>query len=181
MLKAQSAAMLLSFDISTDAIAEHDDWHSHEHMPERLAIPGFTHGSRWIASAGSPRYFVMYEVQSLAVLASPAYLERLNNPSPWTTKIMRSYIGMRRALCEVEASFGHGLGGTALLLQFSPAEGADQPLRDWLKREILAKLVRQRGIVSARFFAASLAAKMTREQQIRGADASFRYAVWVTG
>ena len=35
------AAMLLSFDIAAEAQLEHDDWHSHEHLPERLAIPGF--------------------------------------------------------------------------------------------------------------------------------------------
>ena len=28
-----SAAMLLSFDIEADAIAEHDRWHTHEHLP----------------------------------------------------------------------------------------------------------------------------------------------------
>ncbi len=40
------AAMLLSFDIAAEAIAEHDDWHTHEHLPERLAIPGFLRGMR---------------------------------------------------------------------------------------------------------------------------------------
>ena len=38
--------MLLAFDIAADAIAEHDDWHTHEHLPERLAIPGFLRGTR---------------------------------------------------------------------------------------------------------------------------------------
>ncbi len=28
------AAMLLSFDVSENAIREHDDWHTHEHLPE---------------------------------------------------------------------------------------------------------------------------------------------------
>jgi len=36
-----NAAMLLSFDVAPDAIDEHDDWHTHEHLPERLSIPGF--------------------------------------------------------------------------------------------------------------------------------------------
>ena len=35
------AAMLLSFDMAPEANAEHDDWHTHENLPERLAIPGF--------------------------------------------------------------------------------------------------------------------------------------------
>ncbi len=94
-----NAAMLLLFDIAPEAITEHDDWHTHEHFPERLAIPGFLRGSRWIAGNGNPRYFVMYEVMSLETLVSGPYLERLNHPTPWTSKMMKSYAGMRRALC----------------------------------------------------------------------------------
>ena len=41
-----SAAMLLSFDIAPEAIEEHDRWHTHEHLPERLSIPGFLRGTR---------------------------------------------------------------------------------------------------------------------------------------
>lgn len=80
------AAMLLSFDVVAEAIAEHDHWHTQEHLPERLSIPGFVRGTRWVALAGQPRYFVMYEVEQLATLTSAAYLERLNHPSPWTAR-----------------------------------------------------------------------------------------------
>ena len=41
-----SAAMLLSFDVHAETIEEHDRWHTHEHLPERLAIPGFRRGTR---------------------------------------------------------------------------------------------------------------------------------------
>ena len=83
-----SAAMLLSFDVAPEAITEHDDWHTHEHLEERLSIPGFLRGTRWVALRGQPRYFVLYEVAELATLTSAAYLERLNNPSTWKSKIM---------------------------------------------------------------------------------------------
>ena len=59
------AAMLLGFDIAAEAVDEHDDWHTHEHLPERLAIPGFLRGTRWVAIDGAPRYAVLYEVESL--------------------------------------------------------------------------------------------------------------------
>ena len=49
-----SAAMLLSFDVEADAIDEHDRWHTHEHLPERLSIPGFRRGTRWLATDGGP-------------------------------------------------------------------------------------------------------------------------------
>ena len=102
------AAMLLSFDVVADAVAEHDDWHTHEHLPERLSIPGFLRGSRWIALQGTPRYAVLYEVEGLATLGSAAYLERLNDPSPWTTRVMPGYRGMSRGFCAVTASFVPG-------------------------------------------------------------------------
>jgi len=90
------AAMLLTFDVEQDAISEHDDWHTHEHLPERLSIPGFLRGTRWVAVRGAPRYAVLYEVDRLETLGSRNYLERLNNPSPWTSKMMTCYRAMSR-------------------------------------------------------------------------------------
>jgi hypothetical protein len=175
------AALLLLFDIASDAIAEHDDWHTREHLPERLAIPGFLRGSRWIAAAGAPRYFVMYEVREVATLASSAYLARLNSPTPWTAKMMKSYIDMRRALCSVAASFGAGLGSTALLVRYSAEPARRQTLHDWLTKDVLPSVAAQPGIAGARVFAAALEAGMTREQEIRGRDGALDSALLVTG
>jgi hypothetical protein len=119
------AAMLLSFDIVPEAIAEHDDWHTHEHLPERLSIPGFLRGSRWLALRGQPQYFAMYEVKELGVLTSAAYLERLNNPRPWTSRMMNQYRGMTRGLCTIAGGYGGGLGRAGLLLRFTPALGEE--------------------------------------------------------
>ena len=175
------AALLLLFDIAGDDIAEHDDWHTREHLPERLAIPGFLRGSRWIAAAGAPRYFVMYEVRELATLASSAYLARLNSPTPWTARMMKSYIGMRRTLCSVAANFGAGLGNTALLVRFSAEPARRQALHDWLTKDVLPGVIAQPGIASARVFAAALDANMTREQEIRGRDATLESALLISG
>jgi hypothetical protein len=175
------AALLLLFDIAANAIAEHDDWHTREHLPERLAIPGFLRGSRWIATAGAPRYFVMYEVRDLATLASPSYLARLNSPTPWTAKMMKSYVGMQRTLCSVAASFGAGLGSTALLVRFAADPARRQILHDWLTKDVLPRVLAQPGIASARVLAAALDAGMTREQEIRGRDGTLDSALLVTG
>src|SRR4051794_31425180 len=104
------AAMLLSFDLAPEAIAEHDHWHSYEHLPERLSIPGFLRGTRWVALHGQPRYLVLYGVAELPTLTPPAYLERLNNPSEWTARMMPHYRRMSRGLCSVAGSFGLGVG-----------------------------------------------------------------------
>ncbi len=175
------AAMLLSFDVAPEAIPEHDEWHTHEHLPERLAIPGFFRGSRWSALRGQPRYFVMYEVDRLATLTSKAYLERLNHPSPWTSRMMVHYRNMRRGFCTVAGSFGFGIGGVGLLMRFAPAPGADAALRRWLLDEALPPLSSQSGIGGVHLLEAALTPEMTAEQRIRGADAGMACALFVTG
>jgi hypothetical protein len=175
------AAMLLSFDVAAEAIAEHDAWHTHEHLPERLAIPGFLRGSRWVALAGQPRYFVMYEVATLGTLTSAAYRERLNNPTPWTSKMMAHYRNMRRAFCTVTGSFGHGIGYAGLLIRFKPVASAEAPMRTWLTTELLPQLPAQAGIGSMHLLESAVMPEMTNEQRIRGADAGLDWVLFATG
>jgi len=175
-----SAAMLLSFDVEADAIEEHDRWHTHEHLPERLSIPGFLRGTRWVASEGAPRYMVVYEVERLATLASPAYLARLNAPTPWTTRMMPRYRGMRRGLCTVVGSVGVGQGGFAALVRFAPPADAGK-LQRWLVDEVLPAIPATSGLGSAHLLRGAQEAAMTNEQRIRGADLGVDAALVVTG
>jgi hypothetical protein len=176
-----SAAMLLSFDIADEAIAEHDDWHTHEHLAERLSIPGFLRGTRWVALQGRPRYLVVYEVAELATLTSAAYLERLNNPSAWTSRVMPHYRGMSRGLCSVSGSFGLGTGHAAALLRFKPQRGSAESLRRWLLQEVLPPLPSEQGVGSVHLLERAITPQMTHEQRIRGADAGIDWALLLTG
>lgn len=175
-----SAAMVLGFDIVPESMAEHDDWHTHEHMPERLGVPGFLRGSRWRAVRGSPDYLVLYEVATLEVLTSPAYLQRLNHPTPWTTRMMPAYRNMSRGLCAVRSSHGHGLGGHALVLRLQVPEPRRTALRDSLGTTTLQALASRRGISSTHWLESAVAAPMTHEQSLRGADRAVDTVVWVT-
>jgi hypothetical protein len=176
-----SAAMLLCFDVLPGAVDEHDHWHTHEHLPERLAIPGFLRGTRWVALRGVPRYCVLYEVASLQTLNSAAYLDRLNHPSRWTARVMPHYRGMRRGLCSVRGSWGLGLGNVALLLRFKPAAGATDSLRAWLTQTLLPALPARPGLGGAHLLEVAAAPVMTEEQRIRGVDAGVDWAVLVSG
>jgi hypothetical protein len=170
------AAMLLFFDIAEAAIAGHDDWHTHEHLPERLSIPGFLRGTRWVAlRGGQPRYFLAYEVRDVDVLTSAPYLERLNNPTPWTQKVMPSYRGMTRGFCAVTASAGLGQGNAALVARFKPT---GDPL--WL-RELMPQLASRPGLGGCTLLESAAAPPMTREQSIRGTDAGVDWVLLVTG
>src|SRR5712675_2175888 len=77
-------------DITPEGRAEFFAWHNREHMPERVGIPGFRRGRRYIALAGAPEFFTLYETDSPEVLAGSDYLNRLNHPTPWTRRARRS-------------------------------------------------------------------------------------------
>lgn len=57
------------------------EWHNREHIPERVSIPGFLRGRRYIAQQGTPEYFTLYEAADAQVLVGQPYLDRLNNPT----------------------------------------------------------------------------------------------------
>ncbi|MCC6198119.1 MAG: hypothetical protein IT518_27010 [Burkholderiales bacterium] len=174
-------ALLLLFDVAEGAIVEHDDWHTREHLPERLAIPGFRRGTRWVADAGSPRYCVIYDVDEPAVLTSPAYREHLDRPTPWTAAIMKAYLGMRRTLCRVVAGEGEVVGGHALVIAHAPQSGRADALRYRLVGETMPAIAAMSGVASWRLYENAIPAPMTQEQSIRGRDASVPAALVVTG
>ena len=175
-----NAALLLNFDVDPAAVAEHDHWHTKEHMPERLSIPGFLRGTRWLADNASPRYLVIYEVRDVNVLTGTDYLQRLNNPSAWTSKTMTHVRGMRRGFCRVEGSMGAGLGHALLQVRYAPAEGRGQALRDWLLRVALPRIASNPGFASAHILESAVTPQMTDEQRIRGKDASVDATLIVT-
>lgn len=174
-------ALVLNFDVAPEALVEHDHWHTKEHMPERVSIPGFVRGTRWIAEGGSPRYLVIYEVRGVDVLTSADYLRRLNNPSAWTSKTMAHMRGMRRGFCRVVGSVGAGLGRALLQIHCSPAEGRRQELSDWLLGDALPGIAEAPGFASAHVLESAITPPMTDEQRIRGKDAGVDTVVIVTG
>ena len=98
------AAVAMWWNVSEDHLGEFNEWHSKEHLPERLGIPGFNRGSRW-QGENSGAFFVIYELATYETLVAPAYLERLNNPTPWSKAMMPLHRDMVRSQCRVLASY----------------------------------------------------------------------------
>ncbi|WP_093157350.1 hypothetical protein [Aliiruegeria lutimaris] len=161
--------MVLFYDIAGD-VADHDDWHSREHFQERLSVDGFLRAIRWVATKGSPRYLVTYEVLDVAVATSEPYLARLNNPSPWTQEMMPRFRGMVRGFCNVVASSGFGLGTAAVAIRFNPEQGAEAELTRDIEQQVLPSVTREKAIVGAHFLKPDQPPPMTREQSLRGPD-----------
>lgn len=170
------AALAMWWDVKADIRTEFEDWHSHEHYRERLGIPGFLRGNRWSRSDGGEGVFQMYELESYDILSSKAYMERLNSPTPWSTKMMPHHRNMVRSQCKVLESAGGSVARNALTLRFSPLPGQEDALRQSL-RELIVQLVDRPGCVGGHVLRhESPPIAMTKEQIIRGGD---KTADWI--
>ena len=76
-----------------------DAWYDDEHIPARMAIPGFSHALRYRTDA-DPWHLACYFVDDLAALASPAYQELKREPSERTDRMLRHVTGFTRYLCD---------------------------------------------------------------------------------
>lgn len=170
------------WDMAPAHRTEFEDWHSHEHFPERLGIPGFLRGSRWADASGGDGFFVMYELDAYETLSSPHYLARLNNPTPWSTKLMPHHSRMVRSLCRVLDSFGGGAARAMLTLRLSPAPGRADALRQYLQG-VLPALAQRPGFTGGHLLRTDTPAiAQTQEQKIRGgADAAADWVVLAGG
>ena len=168
------AAVAMWWDIAPPVKAEFEDWHSHEHMPERLAIPGFLRGTRWIALSGKPSYFVLYEAAKLATITRGAYLKRLNNPTPWSRKMMPHHRNMVRSLCLVRASFGAYVGHALATIRLPSSKKPSSGLR---------ALAQRKGLSGAHLLESQpmTGIPRTTEQKIRGGDATADWVLLVCG
>ena len=111
-------------DIKEDMRDEFVQWHSIEHLPERVSIPGFISGQRWYGEHASPQYLTTYVTQNTGVLTSDAYVQRLNNPTPWTLKTVAAFCNTCRAAGEVIWEHGSkkGYGGHILAIRITELE-----------------------------------------------------------
>ena len=100
---------------------EFNEWHSKEHMPERMSLPGFLRGIRAVGIAGTNihnKYFMMYEAERKEVFVSKKYLKRLNDPTSWTKKMLSNYLSPSRTICSVISSKSIGVAGYISTIRF---------------------------------------------------------------
>ena len=176
-----SAAVAMWWDMLPTLRAEFEDWHSHEHFPERLRIPGFLRGSRWAAVDGGDDFFVIYELAAYEILTSPAYRQRLDNPTSWSTRMMPHHRNMVRSQCRIVESFGGGVAGFTMTIRLSPRDGRDDALREHL-RETLREVPSLPGVTGAHLLRTDTPEmRQTEEQRIRGGDAVADWILLVSG
>lgn len=153
--------------------AEYESWYCTEHLPERVGVPGFRFGRRYEAIGGvSPRFFTYYELDSPGILVSVPYLERSNNPTPWTRKVMSEQIfrNINRTACRQAWRIGALRGGYALAVRWTDAAAVNAATTSL--HALAADFIKTGGAVRAEFWQGIAEGTGTRsiEQSLRGGD-----------
>lgn len=167
-----SGAVAIWHDIAAGAKEEFYAWHGEEHMPERVAIPGFLRGRRYCAIRADLEFFNLYETTSLEVLTGPDYQNRLNNPTAWTVSTVKHFKHVARSLCRVAVSLGRGQGGLVSTWQYDVPETQADAHIDVLSGSVLPELLNQKIIAGAHLLISDTAASAvdTAERKVRGEE-----------
>jgi len=158
--------------------ADFQAWHSRQHMSERLSIPGFLRGCRYVAEESSPLVFNFYLTESPAVLTSSPYLDRLNNPTQWTSRIVPTLCNVNRAAGRVMASVGLGQGGAIATLRVSLLPEKRDDCITWFVESGLQQLLEKPGIVAAHLWQTDSAASQVETAESRARRSSTGSADW---
>jgi hypothetical protein len=158
-----------------------EDWYNREHHAERVAIAGFLRARRYVNRGTGPRYFSRYDLTDVAVLASAAYQQALDNPSPWSEQIFPHYRGTVRGAFAVTARAGEAEGGYLVSLRLGDgAAGADAALEPALTAAA-ASLANAIGVLGVEVWKvdAPITTYRSREKELRGAGEPFPAAALI--
>lgn len=147
-------------------------WHSREHIPERVSIPGFVRGQRWYGADAAPQYLTLYTTTDTGVLTSQAYLDRLNNPTPWTRRSVAAFRNTARAAGSLAWESSRGCGGVILTARFDLVPDVANQLVAQLAGGVLDDLVHAAGVARVRLAVSAVSASQlqTAERAVRSGD-----------
>jgi hypothetical protein len=152
-------------------------WITREHAAERVGIEGFL-ACRIFRALGTAanRYFILYELADENVVGGPAYLVRLNAPTPWSQRIMPKLGNFARGGGRIAASAGLGQGGIVAPLRLDAAPSFDAAT-------VTAELSRLDRIIAVRVLLTDIAKTSikTNEKGMRSNDGSFAALLLIEG
>ncbi|THT97576.1 hypothetical protein E9531_15675 [Lampropedia puyangensis] len=140
---AGNALVAIWNDILPESRDDFFEWHPREHMVERLGIQGFLRGRRYIALDDSVEFLTLYEVSAPEVLASQAYLARVTNPTPWSSRVLPAFRNNARGACKLLFSQGHAMGGFVATLRLEAEPGKADAFDRAIVEQVLPGLLEQ--------------------------------------
>jgi len=175
-MTSQPGILAIFNDCRTGRESEFEAWFQGEHLLERLAVPGFLFGRRHKSISGAPGYFNFYLVETPEVLTSKPYLERLDNPTPMTRKIMSEvFVNMNRTVCRRIVRRGSFRGAFAVTVRFN-----EMPDETALS-DMLEKLAADTSVAGGEMWVAIDSADMpvSMEEKLRGGDKKIAGALMI--
>jgi hypothetical protein len=151
--------LFASFDYSPAQEDEFNDWYDQEHVPERLRVPGFLNAQRWVGDENPKIAVATYDLETHAVMNSPAYQAVGGaNGSVWTKRI--TAIAKRLVRFEGIQILPGGVTGPAeanglLVASMDVDPEYEAEFNDWYNREHLPQLGAVPGVLAARRFQAA--------------------------
>jgi len=155
-------------DVEPADLVDYRHWLTREHTTERVTTEGFLACRVFGATqTGIDRFFILYELSSPDVLDGPAYLARLNSPTPWSQRIMPRLRDFIRGGGRVTVRAGRGEGAILAAVRL------EQPLHD--AEGFAAAVVACDGVAAIQIGATDPARTSvpTKEKAMRSSDASF--------
>jgi hypothetical protein len=154
-------------EIGADDLVDYHNWQTQEHIADRIYSPGFL-GMRLFTAVDNPcAHFFLYATESPSVLSSLSYLRILDNPSPWTSKLMPKFGPFDRAAGEKVVKIGRGFGSHVLA---SRVKTDGRPLDAISAKEALRRFINLPDTVGARLLATdrSTTTIKSEEKTMRG-------------
>jgi hypothetical protein len=148
--------LIAAMNIGRAAEDEFQDWYDTEHLPERQRVPGFLVCERWIGAADRTVSVATYDLDSVAVLRSPAYLAiGGDNLSPWSKRVTAKVDRLLRfegdQILPGDQLPPRGAGGLLLnAMNIAPALEAE--FNEWYDKEHIPALAAVPGVLGARRF-----------------------------
>jgi hypothetical protein len=89
-----NAVLVVQVDIDPADDEEFNRWYDEEHVPEKLATPGFISARRFRVHDGAPRYLVIYELENADAATSPEYMSQA--ATEWGKSVMARWKAWHR-------------------------------------------------------------------------------------
>lgn len=136
--RAAKAFLALWNSISGEGVQhEYETWHSFEHVPERVGLPGFIEARRYRSTAHPLRYFTCYWLESADALATPGYRDVFTHPTVWSTRMRTEMRDFFRMPCGLDGAHGNSSASRLVAIHLqSDNAGAGAGLDSQLRRMV---------------------------------------------
>ncbi|HUG37607.1 MAG TPA: hypothetical protein VML54_11685 [Candidatus Limnocylindrales bacterium] len=149
-------ALIAAMKITQVAEDEFHDWYDTEHLPERQRVPGFLVCERWIGADDRKVSVATYDLESAAVMKSPAYQAiGGENLSPWSKRVTSRVERLMRFEGDQTLPGGElppAKAGGLLLNAMNIAPEHETEFNEWYDKEHIPALRAVPGVLAARRF-----------------------------